>query len=109
MSAPQKTDGKRLTPEFQAQAGKGRPKGTQNKMTKVLKDMILQALDEAGGVDYLVTQAGENPTAFLTLVGKVLPLQLTGENGGPITVHKIELVAPANMAKFVAPQLVAPE
>lgn len=25
-----------------------------------------------------------NPAAFMTLVGKVLPLQLTGEDGGPI-------------------------
>jgi hypothetical protein len=40
--------------------------------------MILKALDGAGGVDYLQRQAEENPTAFLTLVGKVLPLQLSG-------------------------------
>ena len=30
-------------------AGKGRPKGARNKMTRALKDMILQALDDAGG------------------------------------------------------------
>jgi hypothetical protein len=57
----------------------GRPKGAQNKMTRALKEMILEALDNAGGVDYLQTQATSNPTAFLTLVGKVLPLQVAGE------------------------------
>jgi hypothetical protein len=89
--APQNT-GEIRSPEFLAQVGKGRPKGTQNKMTKALKEMILQALDDAGGVEYLVKQADENPTAFLRLVGKVLPLQLTGENGGAIQVERVERI-----------------
>lgn len=61
----------------------GRQKGTPNKVTAELKDMILQALDKAGGVDYLFAQSHDNPTAFLTLVGKVLPLQVkgAGDNG----------------------------
>lgn len=62
----------------------GRVKGTPNKTTGQVKEMILQALDKAGGADYLYAQAAKNPTAFMTLIGKVLPLQLTGENGGPI-------------------------
>jgi hypothetical protein len=45
----------------------------------MLKEMILTALDDAGGIKYLKDQAKENPTAFLTLVGKVLPLQVAGE------------------------------
>lgn len=65
-------------------AGRGRPKGTPNKTTAAVKDMILQALDKAGGVAYLAKQAEKSPAAFLTLVGKVLPLQLTGEDGGPV-------------------------
>lgn len=68
----------------------GRVKGTPNKITGQIKDMILQALDAAGGADYLKTQAEKSPAAFLTLVGKVLPLQLTGEGGGAIQVEKIE-------------------
>lgn len=72
----------------------GRQKGSPNKVTKQLKDMILQALDESGGVDYLKQTALDHPVAFLTLVGKVLPLQVTGEGGGPVqTVSRIELVA----------------
>lgn len=62
-------------------AGKGRPKGSRNKATAALKDMILNALSEAGGEAYLVQQSEENPTAFLTLVGKVLPLQVEAEAG----------------------------
>ena len=62
----------------------GRQKGSPNKLTKQLKDMILEALDESGGVEYLKQTAIDHPTAFLTLVGKVLPLQVTGEDGGPV-------------------------
>lgn len=68
-------------------AGKGRPKGSPNKVTKELKDMILAALDGAGGIDYLRDRAMDSPNAFLSLVGKVLPLQVTGEGGGPLTVE----------------------
>ena len=51
----------------------GRAKGTPNKTTAELKEMILKALDNAGGEKYLTTQAHANPQAFLTLVGKILP------------------------------------
>jgi hypothetical protein len=62
----------------------GRKKGTPNKVTGELKDMILQALGRAGGVTYLTARAKDNPAAFLTLVGKVLPLQVTGKDGKPL-------------------------
>jgi hypothetical protein len=67
-------------------AGKGRPKGARNKMTRALKDMILQALDDAGGQQYLAEQATKNPAAFMTLLGRVLPLTLAGDASEPLTV-----------------------
>ena len=67
-------------------AGKGWPKGSRNKMTRALKDMILQALDDAGGQQYLAEQATKNPAAFLTLLGRVLPLTLAGDASEPLTV-----------------------
>lgn len=71
---------KRMPPN----AGKGRVKGVPNKVTADLKAMILQALDESGGVQYLVGQAEKNPTAFLTLVGKVLPMTVAGDPNAPL-------------------------
>jgi len=56
----------------------GRQKGTANKNTAAVKEMILAALEKAGGVEYLFQQSSTNPTAFMTLVGKVLPLTLDG-------------------------------
>lgn len=57
----------------------GRPKGTANKVTTELKEMIRGALDDAGGQKYLKKQATENPAAFLTLIGKILPREITAD------------------------------
>lgn len=70
----------------------GRVKGTPNKVTATLKDMILQALDKQGGAEYLYRQADQNPAAFMTLVGKVLPMQVTGAEGGPIAFQEVRRV-----------------
>lgn len=71
-------------------AGKGRVKGVPNKTTALLKDAILKAAEQAGDKDgligYLTTQAKANPGPFMALLGKVLPMQVTGEDGGPLQV-----------------------
>lgn len=70
--------------------GAGRKPGVPNKFTAELKDMILQALSDAGGVRYLKTQAKENPRAFIGLLGRVLPLQVTGAANGAIEVRIVD-------------------
>lgn len=63
----------------------GSRKGVPNKVTAELKDMIREALDQAGGVSYLLERAHDpkTATAFLSLVGKTLPMTVKGpgENG----------------------------
>ncbi|MDR9813101.1 hypothetical protein [Rhizobium hidalgonense] len=70
----------------------GRAKGTPNKTTALLKDAILKAATEAGGADglvgYLRIQATENPGPFMSLLGKVLPMQVAGDPNNPI-VHMV--------------------
>ena len=63
----------------------GRVKGTPNKTTAILKDAILMAGTNAGNkigsnglVSYLEAQAEANPGPFMSLLGKVLPLQIAG-------------------------------
>jgi hypothetical protein len=63
----------------------GRQKGSVNKVTAEIKDMIAAALNNKGGVKYLEQQADENPTAFLTLVGKIVPMQLTAAHSVTMT------------------------
>ena len=65
-------------------AGKGRKKGSKNKVPRVLKDAILSALAELGGVAYLVHQGEKNPNAFLALLGRVLPIQVKEGGAEPL-------------------------
>ncbi|HEY2418106.1 MAG TPA: hypothetical protein VGH84_09310 [Steroidobacteraceae bacterium] len=67
-------------------SGQGRKPGVPNTLNRSIKEMIVGALCAAGGQDYLQRQAEQNPVAFMGLVGRVLPLQVTGENGAPIAV-----------------------
>jgi len=75
-----------------ARPGAGRPKGSLDKGNKLIREMIVDALDKAGGVEYLQSVAQSHPAAFLSLIGKVMPVQVTGDGGGPV-VTRIELVA----------------
>ncbi len=89
-------------------AGKGRPKGASNKSTALLKDAILEACqiagDKEGMVGYLVTQAKENPTAFMTLIGKVLPLQIVADVTQHVAEVTDEIMTPEEWAEQWAQQ-----
>lgn len=56
----------------------GRPKGSLNRENKLLREMILEALDQRGGVEYLTEKAESHPQAFMSLLAKVLPMQVIG-------------------------------
>lgn len=81
----------------------GRRAGTPNRTTSYLKNAILGAGDRvgfpkwnkklkqmvrgAGGLDaYLDWLALNEPKSYAMLLGRVLPLQITGEGGGPVRV-----------------------
>lgn len=73
----------------------GRTKGTPNKTSGLLREAILQAAELVGEdgkgkgktVGYLKRLAVDEPKAFAGLLGRVLPLQVTGEDGGPVVVE----------------------
>lgn len=67
-----------------AKGNPGKPKGAVTKSAALIREMVAKALDQAGGVDYLARQAEETPAAFLALVGRVIPMQVTGEEDGPL-------------------------
>lgn len=73
-----------------ARTGAGRPKGSLDKGNAALREMILQALDQAGGIDYLARTAEQNPGAFLSLIGKVLPTTISGDPNQPLN-HSIRV------------------
>lgn len=74
-------------------AGKGRIKGTPNKTTRTLKEAILAAAEACGEdgkgkgslVGYLTGLARRDNKAFASLLGKVLPMTISGDpSGAPV-------------------------
>lgn len=68
----------------------GRKKGTPNKITTSLKEMIVTALSEEGGVNYLRRIAREEPVAFCGLLGKIIPLQIEASKEPLVIVTRME-------------------
>lgn len=62
----------------------GRQKGTPNKLTADIKETIAAAFDEAGGKEYLVGIAKDDPRTFCTLLGKIIPTTVGGDPENPI-------------------------
>jgi hypothetical protein len=75
--------------------GPGRPPGP-SRHTLILKDALLLAAQTAGGGgpdglhNYLAKQAKANPSAFMAMLSKVLPLQPSGGNDGKIVVEIVK-------------------
>lgn len=75
----------------------GRQKGTPNKTTQAAKDAIASAAEQLGGTARMVEWAKEDPANervfWGTIYPKLLPLQVSGADDGPI---KIEIVRFSN-------------
>lgn len=66
--------------------GSGRKKGDVNKVTRSVKEALVECFDKMGGVEALVRWAKRNQTDFYKLWTRLLPIQITGEGGGPVVV-----------------------
>lgn len=79
----------------------GRPVGSQNKTTKLLKHAIITAAErigldgkgKEGLIGYLSRLALGEPKAFAMLLGKVLPLQITGADDKPLIPEATETMS----------------
>ena len=75
----------------------GKPKGAVNKTTKLVKEVFsdtfnyLQTDAEAKQKKAdLKSWAKENPTEFYKIASKLIPVQLTGEGGGPLQIQEVK-------------------
>jgi hypothetical protein len=51
--------------------------------------VVRETFDRLGGADWLVTFANanwENARVFVSLVGRLIPTELVGKGGGPLTI-----------------------
>lgn len=86
--------------------GKGRPKGTPNKLTASVKEAIEAAAQGLGGgtrLEAWAREAPENEKAFWTVIyPKLLPLQVTGKDGGPLQIAAVNLMTDEQLGAVVA-------
>lgn len=75
-------------------------KGKPNRTTADLRELVIGALNAAGGQQYLVEQAHANPAAFLALVGRCLPRDVT-ITGTMTWAAVVDAVAASRAAKAV--------
>jgi hypothetical protein len=70
----------------------GRRKGTPNKTTVRVKEAVLAAFDQIGGEQYLMTVALRDPRTFCTLLGRILPTEISGPGGDPVEITEVKRV-----------------
>ena len=71
-------------------------------MTKDIKEVLHIAFDKAGGCDYLVRQAEENPKAFMALLARCIPAQVEQIiDMRPVTVEADTVEQPENTKPLI--------
>ena len=76
--------------------GAGRPKGSPNITTAIIREMAMASLQEVGGKGYFVKQAHENPNAYMAFISKILPKEIEA---------KVDMVADVTAKVHIAPAL----
>ena len=69
--------------------GRGRPKGSKNKLPLTFKQAVIDAFEELGGTGTLVKWGKSNPTEFYKIAARLIPTEVQGpgENGE----HKVTI------------------
>jgi hypothetical protein len=87
-------------PEFAARRGRGRPKGSPNKVQQAAKDMIAAVAQGLGGKDRMLAWAKEDPlnerAFWVSVYPKMLPLTVAGDDKHPLSVIVRKVIDPAS-------------
>lgn len=87
MSEPKQGESRR------GNAGKGRRRGSKNKLTATVKEAIEASFNAVGGVKYLEKMAYAEPKAYLSLLGKVIPQQVNANINAALLPGSIDDLA----------------
>jgi len=64
----------------------GRQKGTENKRTRSIRAAIIEVFNDIGGIRHFAAWAKKNPDDFYKLCGRLIPIEVSGPDGGPIEI-----------------------
>lgn len=81
------TESPKIGSNRRGNAGKGRPKGSPNRLTQTLRQAVEQAFHEVGGVEWLKNLAQSDPKAFAGLLSRLIPSDIKLEQ--PQVVFKL--------------------
>ena len=73
----------------------GRPPGAINMLSRTTKANVQQCFEYMGGLPAFVEWAKKNQTAFYQLYAKLLPHEVSGEDGAGVTVIIQKFTDPA--------------
>ena len=97
----------------------GRPRGARNVVTREIKQALIDAAEmigrdghgDLGLVGYLIRLERRAPQTFGALIGRLMPTQVTGPDGGPVRVsvreeltQRIMLISQRVDDDFVVPE-----
>lgn len=74
----------------------GRKKGTPNKTTASVRDALIAAFDQLGGVPALKKWAAQEPAEFYKLWAKLLPQQINQKLDGTLNTPGVVIYLPDN-------------
>ena len=69
--------------------GAGRPKGVPNKMSRNVKENIVDVFEAMGGIEKMTEWAMESPAQFYNIYSKLLPLTVDAEVNGTMDIRNI--------------------
>lgn len=92
----------------------GRPRGVRNRITRTQRLMILDSLEELGGVDYLVWLGKKHPAVWGSIFKETLPkrheMEVSGDGLRPIiqVITGVPTEEPAPVVPRALPEAIAP-
>jgi hypothetical protein len=64
----------------------GRTKGTPNKITRSVREAVLQSFIDLGGSEALTAWAMSNQTEFYKIAARLIPTEIVGDPNAPVAV-----------------------